>query len=124
MALLVLIKPRAERQIEKAADRWRKNRPAAPGAIRLDLRGALSVLAEHPGIGTKVENARHVEARRLYLTRIRYFGYYRVKGEHLEVVAFWHERRGTSPGPETRRAAVGWCCDCKPGARRMRGVCR
>ena len=54
-------------------------------------------MAEHPGIGTKVENDRKVEVRRLYLTRIRYFIYYRVMGQSLDVIAFWHERRGSEP---------------------------
>lgn len=97
MTLQVVIKPRAERQIEKAAEWWSSNRPAAPGAIRLDLQGALKVLAEHPGIGTKVENDRKVDVRRLYLTRVRYFIYYRVTVQTLEVIAFWHERRGAEP---------------------------
>lgn len=97
MTLQVVIKPRALRQIEKAAEWWGSNRPAAPGAIRLDLQGALRVLAEHPGIGTKVENDRKVEVRRLYLTRIRYFIYYRVMGQNLDIIAFWHERRGSEP---------------------------
>jgi hypothetical protein len=35
--------------------------------------------------------------RRLYLGRIHYFVYYRVRGNVLEVVAFWHERRGRNP---------------------------
>ena len=68
MTLQVIIKPRAVRQIEKAAEWWSYNRPAAPGAIRLDLQGALRVLAEHPGIGTKVETDRKVDVRRLYVT--------------------------------------------------------
>lgn len=97
MTLQVIIKPRAERQIEKAAEWWSYNRPAAPGAIRLELQGAIRVLAEHPGVGTKVENVRTTEVRRLYLTRIRYFIYYRVAGQGLEVIAFWHERRGSGP---------------------------
>lgn len=97
MALPVVIKPRAQRQIEQAAEWWSKNRPAAPGAIRLDLTGALAVLAEHPGIGTRVDTARKIEIRRLYLTRVRYFVYYRVTGSQLEVIAFWHTSRGAGP---------------------------
>lgn len=98
MALIVRVKPRAERQIDAAALWWSENRPAAPGAIRSDLKAALDALAEQPGIGTLVENARDAEARRLYLARTRYFVYYRPRGPYLEVVAFWHSGRERRPG--------------------------
>lgn len=97
MALQILIKPRAARQIEAAAVWWAENRPAAPGAIVADLRGALELLAREPGIGSKVETPRSDVVRRLYLGRIHYFVYYRVRRNTLEVVAFWHERRGAAP---------------------------
>lgn len=77
MALIVRIKPRAEKQIEAAAAWWSENRPAAPGAIRSDLMAALDALVEQPGIGALVENSRDPETRRLYLARTRYFLYYR-----------------------------------------------
>lgn len=97
MALIVRIKPRALRQIEKAAE-WRfENRLAARGAVRKDLESALALLAQEPGIGTRVEIPRADIVRRLYLGRIRYFVYYRVRGKFLEVVAFWHESRGQPP---------------------------
>jgi plasmid stabilization system protein ParE len=98
LALTVRIKPRAQRQIEAAAAWWAENRPAAPGAILADLEGALSLLAREPGIGTKVQLPAHDVVRRLYLRRVRYFIYYRVQGRVLEVISFWHERRGGSPG--------------------------
>src|SRR5262245_44624179 len=97
MPLLVRIKPRAQRQIEKAAEWWAENRLAAPGAIRKDLQAALDALVEQPGLGTKVENSRSQEVRRLYLMRVRYFLYYRVRGMFLEIVAFWHESRERGP---------------------------
>ena len=94
--LNVRIKPRAAQQIDKAAAAWAENRPAAPGAIRNDLRATLDALIEQPGIGTKVENSRNQDAR-CNLTRIRYLMYDRVKGTYLEVVAFWHKNRGRIP---------------------------
>ena len=97
MGLVVRIKPRALRQIEKAAEWWFENRPAAPGAIRKDLESALALLAREPGIGTRVEIPRADIVRRLYLGRIRYFVYYRVRGKFLEIVGFWHESRGQPP---------------------------
>ena len=97
MALVVRIKPRAQRQIEKAAEWWSNNRTAAPGAIRKDLESALALLADEPGIGTRVEIPRPDVVRRLHLGRVRYFVYYRVRGKFLEVVGFWHARRGQLP---------------------------
>ena len=62
-----------------------------------DLRGALDLLVREPGIGSKVETSRSELVRRLYLGRVHYFVYYRVQRNTLEVVAFWHERRGNAP---------------------------
>ena len=97
MSLIVRIKPRAQREIERAAEWWTENRPAAIGAIRKDVEAALALLVEEPGIGTKVETARSDTIRRLYLARVRYFIYYRVRGNFLEVVTFWHSSRETGP---------------------------
>ena len=97
MALLVRVKPRAEREIDGAAAWWSENRLAAPGAIRTDLKAALDALVEQPGIGTLVENARDPETRRLHLARTSYFVYYRPRGKYLEVVAFWHSSREFGP---------------------------
>jgi plasmid stabilization system protein ParE len=97
LALSVRIKPRAERQIDSAAAWWNENRPAAPGAIREDLKTTLEALVEQPGIGASVENVRNQDVRRLFLSRVRYFVYYRVQGSYLDVVAFWHESREEGP---------------------------
>lgn len=97
MALGVRIKPRAQREIERAAEWWGDNRPAAVGAIRKDIEAALALLVEEPGIGTKIETARSDVVRRLYLTRVRYFLYYRVWGNFIEVIAFWHSSREVAP---------------------------
>lgn len=97
MALGVRIKPRAQREIERAAEWWAENRPAAVGAIRKDIEAALALLVEEPGIGTKIETARSDVVCRLYLTRVRYFLYYRVRGNFIEVVAFWNSRREAGP---------------------------
>jgi plasmid stabilization system protein ParE len=97
LALGVRIKPRAQREIERAAEWWAENRPAAVGAVRKDIEAALALLVEEPGIGTKIETARPDVVRRLYLTRVRYFLYYRVRGNFLEVVASWHSSREAGP---------------------------
>ena len=85
------------RQIHRAARWWSENRSAAPGAIASHLRDALAALVDQPGIGSKVENARDPDVRRLYLVRTQYFVYYRTKGGFLEVVAFWHSSRENTP---------------------------
>ena len=68
-----------------------------PRAIRKVVEAALALLAEEPGIGTKIETARSDTVRRLYLARVQYFLYYRVRGKFLEVVAFWHSSREAGP---------------------------
>jgi plasmid stabilization system protein ParE len=97
VALSVRIKPRAQREMERAAAWWAENRPAAPGAVRKDAEAALALLAQEPGIGTRVEAPRPEVVRRLFLPRVRYFLYYRVRGGVLEVVAFWHASREEGP---------------------------
>jgi plasmid stabilization system protein ParE len=63
----------------------------------LDVEAAVAPLAEEPGIGTKVETSRSDAVRRLYLPRVKYFIYYRVRGKFLEVVAFWHSSSEETP---------------------------
>lgn len=89
--------PRAEREIERAAEWWSLNRPAAPGAVRKDLEAALTLLVAEPGIGSKAETPRPEVVRKLSLPRAKYFVYYRVRGEVLQVVAFWHASSETGP---------------------------
>jgi len=50
----------------------------------MDVEAALALLVEEPGIGTKVETPRSEVVRRLYLPRVGYFVYYRVRGTFLE----------------------------------------
>ena len=97
MPLPVRIKPRARREIIAAAAWWSENRTSAPGAVAVDLKDALDLLAEFPGVGVKVENARDSETRRWRLLRLGYEIYYRVKSNRLEVVAFWHAARERGP---------------------------
>ena len=87
----------AQTQIEEAAAWWAQNRPLAPGAVRQDLDRILSLLAVEPGIGARAKRAKLRDVRRVTLTRIRYYVYYRVSGDALEVLAFWHSSRGRQP---------------------------
>lgn len=97
MTLSVRIKARALREINEAAVWWRDNRPAAVGAVAQDLREALDLLVEFPGLGTRVENAKSAETRRWLLQRTGHHVYYRVRGNLLEVVAFWSTDRERGP---------------------------
>lgn len=97
MALRVKVSARAASQIRMAAEWWAENRPATPGAVRIDVGEVLALLAQQPGFGTAYEGARIKGVRRLLVGRIRYFIYYRVTTEALEVLAVWHVSRGKQP---------------------------
>lgn len=97
MALRVKVSARAAVHIREAAEWWAKNRPAAPGAIRIDIGNALALLAEQPGVGAAYHGARTEVVRRLLVGRIRYFIYYRATQDTLEVLAVWHVSRGKQP---------------------------
>ena len=97
MTLRVKISARAASQIRKASEWWADNRPAAPGAVRIDIADALILLARQPGIGTLYEGVRTQGLRRLLVGRIQYFIYYRSTPDSLEVLAVWHSSRGRQP---------------------------
>ena len=97
-ALEVAVTRRAAAQIERAAAWWAENRSAAPDAIRVDFQEATSLLSRQPGVGTKSRTARYPDLRRLFLSRVGYHIYYRVRPEKVVVLAFWHASRGTGPG--------------------------
>jgi plasmid stabilization system protein ParE len=87
----------AQAQIEEAAAWWAQNRPLAPGAVRQDLERILSLVAVDPGIGARAKHVKLHGVRRVTLSRIRYYMYYRVSGDALEVLALWHTSRGRQP---------------------------
>ena len=87
----------AQAQIEEAAAWWAKNRPFALGAVREDLDRILGLLSVNPGIGARARRAKLQGVRRVTLSRVRYYVYYRVSGDALEVLAFWHASRGRQP---------------------------
>jgi plasmid stabilization system protein ParE len=97
VALRIRISVRAASQIHRAAEWWAANRGSAPGAVRDDILSALTLLAQHPGIGTAYRGSRVAGARRLLVSRIGYFIYYRATAESLDVLAIWHASRGSQP---------------------------
>ena len=100
MTFPIKIVPRAAREIAEAGDWWQENRPAAPAALEDELRRAFALLSQHPSVGARATNAKLPGVRRMYLSRIRYHLYYRVRSapEAVEVLALWHSSRGSDPG--------------------------
>ncbi len=99
MTFSVKVVRRAVVQIDEAAAWWVKIRRDAPEAIREELQIALDLIARHPNIGAKALNFKLREVRRIHLSRIRYYLYYRVRVEAktVEVLAFWHTSRAAQP---------------------------
>jgi plasmid stabilization system protein ParE len=89
----------ARTQIRAAEEWWRRNRPAAPTAIREELERASWLIAVQPGVGALARNVSLAGVRRLHLARIRYHLYYRLmmNPDRVEVLAFWHSSRGSGP---------------------------
>jgi plasmid stabilization system protein ParE len=89
----------AKAQIRTVEDWWRVNRPKAPNAIREELERAASIIAVQPEIGTRALNVSLHGVRRLHLSRVRYYVYYwlRTDPRRVEILAFWHESRGSGP---------------------------
>ena len=97
MALQLFVSRRAAAEIERAAIWWADNRPAAPGAVHIDLKTTLDVLLQQPLMGSKVTQASSPDVRRFHVDRIHYWIYYRVRGMRFEVLSVWHSSRGRGP---------------------------
>ena len=89
----------AARQIREAESWWRLNRTAAPNGVREELERAFALIALQPHAGGRATNVRLSDVRRVFMSRIKYHGYYHVLSdpEYVEVVALWHARRGDGP---------------------------
>lgn len=98
-ALPVQVTAIASRQVREAEAWWRRNRTAAPNAIQDELQRAFSLIASQPGAGASAANVKLPNVRRIFLARIKYHLYYHVihAPDRVEIVAFWHSRRGTAP---------------------------
>lgn len=69
-----------------------------PGLLRRELTRGFELITTQPGIGAPSLDRELAGIRRLHLPRVQYSLYYRVfPGETVEVLAFWHMRRGTLP---------------------------
>ena len=97
MPLELFVSRRAAREVERIVQWWELNRPAAPGAVRLELQAALTLLFAQPELGVRVNEANSPDVRRFHLDRVRYWVYYRVRRNRLEVLSVWHSSRGSGP---------------------------
>ena len=95
--LRIEITEKAHTQISIASAWWAESRPAAPDAIRDDLDRVLALLRAQPEIGTIARRKTLSGVRRVTLSRVHYNVYYRVAGDALQVLAFWHTSRGSDP---------------------------
>jgi hypothetical protein len=89
----------AQREIDVAEAWWLENRIAAPDAIGEEFSAMIAILARNPNFGRRATNVKMQHVRRIRLPRVGYEVYYRVRGkpQFLEVMAFWHVRRGKGP---------------------------
>ena len=97
MPLELFVSRRAAREVERIVHWWALNRPAVPGAVRQDLQAALNLLIVQPHVGVRVNESSSPDVRRFHLDRIRYWVYYRVRQNRLEVLSVWHSSRGSGP---------------------------
>jgi plasmid stabilization system protein ParE len=86
---------RAAREIRSASQWWDENRPAAPDAFRDAIVKAFELIRTQPNMGVVATNVKLPGVRRIHLSRVRYYLYYRVKTKPkaVEVVALWHTSR-------------------------------
>ncbi len=86
-------------QILEAAAWWDANRPKAPGIFREEIAHALELISIQPRVGARASNAKLAGVRRVHLSRVHYYLYYRVRESPnvVEVLALWHTSRGSGP---------------------------
>ncbi len=103
-ALPVVVTASAATAIGEAAEWWSRNRTAAPTALTDEIERAFALIAAHPAVGARALNTTLTDVRRVHLARVRYYLYYRVSptGDRIEVLAFWHTSRGSTPELPTR----------------------
>jgi plasmid stabilization system protein ParE len=97
--LSVRIVTSAALAIKEAAEWWSSNRPQAPKAFVEELQRALELIGSQPMIGARARNLKTSGMRRIHLTRVHYYLYYRLTSdsETIDVLALWHTSRGKAP---------------------------
>jgi len=78
---------------------WRTNRTAAPNAVREELQRILRIITITPFIGPRATDVELENVRRIHISRIWYFLYYRVLSdpERVELLALWSDSREEGP---------------------------
>ena len=101
--LRVEISDLAMAQVRAAEEWWRQNRPKAPNAVREELERAAVLISLQPESGAIARNVSLPGVRRIHLTRIRYYLFYRVvpAPEAIEILALWHSSRQGAPALRT-----------------------
>lgn len=89
----------AAAQMAEASAWWDANRPKAPCTLREEIERAFELVSTQPQIGARATNTRLAGVRRIHLSRVHYYLYYRVKEspKAVEVLALWHTSRGSGP---------------------------
>lgn len=97
-ATRIEITERARADIVAASAWWSENRPAARDAFIDELDQAFQLLLLEPAMGTLAGSTRLPGVRRVTLSRIRYYVYYRLANDTLQILAVWHTSRGRGAG--------------------------
>jgi plasmid stabilization system protein ParE len=97
--LPVEISQRAAREIRELETWWRRNRTAAPAAVREELERVLRIVTVTPFIGKTATDVELAGVRRVHVSRIWHFLYYRVHTTpaRIEILSLWSESRGEGP---------------------------
>jgi plasmid stabilization system protein ParE len=90
---------RARRQVKELTAWWRKNRSAAPNAVRDELQRVFRLILNQPRIGPPALDVDLPDVRRIHLSRISHHLYYRVLESEgiIEVLAIGSDSRDGSP---------------------------
>lgn len=89
--------PQAREDIRIARAWWQRNRDKSPQLLRDELKRAFALLKSQPLIGESALEVGAEGIRRFYLKGTRYFIFYGVVGEDLEILRLWHASRGEKP---------------------------
>jgi plasmid stabilization system protein ParE len=89
----------ARRQVKVLDAWWRKHRSAARTAVHDELARVFRLILNQPRIGSPALDVDLPEVRRIHLSRIGHYLYYRVLESDgiIEVLAVWSDSRGEGP---------------------------
>jgi plasmid stabilization system protein ParE len=89
----------ARRQVRELNRWWRRNRSAAPTAVHDELARVFRLILSYPQIGPPALDVDLPDVRRIHLSRVAHYLYYRVleSDRVIEVLAVWADSRGEGP---------------------------